>query len=146
MQGRSRVAWYRGRSVWLVVPALLGAVAVAIAAEYEFPFDQELLLDTAPMHGSKRVPAIEVSSDGAAAIDLWCATGVGRVQFDGPAISIVPHRLQPDSFQPAACAPERMQRDVEMLSVLTQVTTWRREGDSVVLIGPQILRYRLSTH
>jgi hypothetical protein len=33
-----------------------------------------------------------------------------------------------------------------MLSALTQITTWRREGDAVVLIGPQVLRYRVSSH
>jgi hypothetical protein len=60
---------------------------------------------------------------------------------EGPAISIVPH-----NWEPAACPPERMQRDADMLSVLTQVTTWRREGDAVVLIGPQVLRYRPSSH
>jgi hypothetical protein len=130
-----RSAW------WLAIPILIGAAAVAFAAEYEFPFDQELLLDTAPMHGSKRVPSIEVSSDGAAAIDLWCASGNGRVQLNGPSISIIPH-----SMAPAPCPPERSQRDADMLSALTQITTWRREGDSVVLIGPQVLRYRMSTN
>ena len=129
------------RRWWLLVPVLLGAAVFAAAAESGFPFDQELLLDTAPMKGSKRVPSIEVRPDGVAAIDLWCASGAGRVELDGPSISIVPH-----SMEPASCAPERMQRDAGMISALTQITTWRLEGDTVVLIGPQTLRYRLSSH
>jgi len=63
------------------------------------------------------------------------------VQVDGPAISIVPH-----SMAAPGCPTDRLELDAAMLSVLTQVTTWRREGDAVVLIGPQTLRYRLSSH
>jgi len=39
-----------------------------------FPFDQELLLDAAPMPPAKRVPILNVSPDGNATIDLWCRT------------------------------------------------------------------------
>jgi hypothetical protein len=49
-------------------------------------------------------------------------------------------------MQQPVCPPERIERDAGMLSALTQITTWRREGDSVVLIGPQVLRYRMSTN
>jgi heat shock protein HslJ len=130
----------RGRW-WLLVPALLAIAVLAAAAETGFPFDQELLLDTAPLPDSKRVPSLEVGEDGAAVIDLWCASGQGRVTVDGPSISIVPHAMEP-----AVCPPERSQLDAGMLSALTQITTWRREGDAVVLIGPQVLRYRVSSH
>lgn len=129
------------RHWWVLVPVLLGLAVLAAAAETGFPFDQELLLDTAPLPDSKRVPSLEVSEDGAAAIDLWCASGAGRVELDGPAINIVPQ-----SMQPATCPPERAQLDAGLLSALTQITTWRRDGDMLVLIGPQELRYRLSTH
>jgi heat shock protein HslJ len=131
----------KARHWWLLVPTLLGAAVLAAAAETGFPFDQELLLDTAPMPGSKRVPSLEVSETGAAAIDLWCASGAGRVTLDGDSISIAPAPMEP-----AQCPPERLQLDADMLSALTQITTWKRDGDSVVLIGPQVLRYRLSTH
>jgi heat shock protein HslJ len=109
---------------------------VAAESEYGFPFDQILMLDATPLSGSKRVPSLEVQSNGAAAIDLWCASGRGQVHVSGPTITIVPQ-----SMAAPGCPPERLERDAQMLSVLTQVTTWRREGDSVVLIGPQVLRY-----
>ena len=140
MQATVTAPPFRRQSWCLAVLAVLGAAA-AFAAERNFPFDQELLLDTAPMRGSKRIPSIEVQSNGRATIDLWCASGRGHVRVDGEAISIVPYGMAE-----TACPPERVQRDVDMLSVLTQVTTWRREGDTVVLIGPQVLRYRLSAH
>lgn len=130
------------RRWWCVLPLmLLGAGAIAAASEFGFPFDQILLLDTAPLRGSKRVPSIEVQSNGTAAIDLWCASGRGRVELSGPSITIVPQ-----SMAAPGCPLERLERDAKMLSVLTQVTTWRREGDSVVLIGPQVLRYRSSSN
>ena len=140
MHGEAAAPWFRRRTWVLVVLAIAGAAA-AYATERNFPFDQELLLDTAPMRGSKRIPGLEVQSNGWATIDLWCASGRGQVRIDGTAISIVPH-----SIEPATCPPERQQRDADMLSVLSQVTTWRREGDAVVLIGPQTLRYRPSSH
>lgn len=135
-------AWVRRRGFWwLLVPGLMGAGVAAFAAQHDFPFNRTLLLDVAPMHDSKRVPMLEVRSNGAAAIDLWCASGSGRVDLVGASIRIVPH-----GFEPATCAPQRRQRDARMLSALTRITTWRREGDSVVLIGPQVLRYTLSTN
>jgi heat shock protein HslJ len=45
-----------------------------------------------------------------------------------------------------SCAPDRVRGDQEMMEALQQVTNWRREGDSVVLIGPRNLRFRLPTN
>lgn len=117
--------------------ALVGLVTTALAGESRFPFDQQLLLDSAPLHGSKRIPSIEVGSNGAAAIDLWCGSGNGHVALDGPSITIIPH-----SVNERPCAPDRAARDSALLDSLSQVTTWRRDGDGIVLIGPQTFRYR----
>ena len=43
------------------------------AAGDSFPFGTTLMLDAAPMRGSKRVPMLEIAEDGVASIDLWCA-------------------------------------------------------------------------
>jgi heat shock protein HslJ len=140
MQVKATVPWYRRWSRALAVLMLAG-VATAFAADAEFPFDQELLLDAAPKPGSKRVPGLEVQSNGSATIDLWCANVRGQVHVSGPAITIVPQ-----SANRGSCSEESMRQDAEMLEVLTKVTTWRREGNAVVLIGPQTFRYRVSSH
>jgi hypothetical protein len=33
-----------------------------------------------------------------------------------------------------------------LLSALTEVTNWRRQGSTVLLIGPRTLRFRLPTN
>src|SRR5271156_5861169 len=50
---------------WLFVCACLGPVT---ANERDFPFGREMILDTAPMAGSKRVPILEIDENGAAGI------------------------------------------------------------------------------
>jgi hypothetical protein len=40
------------------------------------------------------------------------------------------------------CPPDRLKMDEELLLQLTRVTAWRWEGQLLVLIGPQSLRYR----
>src|SRR3974390_3824156 len=40
-------------------------------ASEPFPFGSELMLDAAPMRGSKRVPMIQIEDSGSASIHLW---------------------------------------------------------------------------
>ena len=120
---------------------MLGAAVPARAAVDGFPFDHELLLDTEPVRGSKRVPSLEVAEAGHAAVDLWCASGPAQITIAGEKISVVPGVMSP-----RACGPEQMGRDEALLAALAQMTNWRRDGDSVVLLGPQTLRFLLSTH
>jgi heat shock protein HslJ len=117
------------------------ACAGAPAAEGEFPFGRELLLDARPMKGSKRIPGIEVDPSGTAAIDLWCNTVQGRAVVDADTISI-----STGEKTDRACAPERAQADDELAQALTQVTHWRWEGESLVLNGAKELRFRLPTN
>jgi hypothetical protein len=46
---------------------------LAVAGD-SFPFGTTLMLDAAPMRGSKRVPMLDIAEDGVASIDLWCAS------------------------------------------------------------------------
>ena len=53
---------------------LISAVSLPLASAGDsFPFGTTLMLDAAPMRGSKRVPMLEIAEDGVASIDLWCA-------------------------------------------------------------------------
>src|SRR5579863_9269347 len=117
------------------------SIGPAIASEKAFPFDRELMLDAAPMRGSKRVPVLQIGENGTASIDLWCASARGQANVGDETMTIVP--AQPE---PAQCAPERQSRDENLLAALAQVTNWRRRGDVIELFGATTLRFRLMTN
>jgi META domain len=131
----------------LAVLALLAALTALPAsnvlslglaqASEPFPFGSELMLDAAPMRGSKRVPIIEIEDNGSASIDLWCASVKAQATVGDAAITIVP-----GAAQPAQCDPDRQARDVDLLAALTQVTGWRWRGEAIELTGATPLRFR----
>ena len=128
--------------------AVILSSGLATAAD-QFPFDQELLLDAAPMRPVKRMPILTVEPNGNAKIDLWCRTVPARVEISDATIKIEAGPLPEDlpAMQSAGqCTPERMQADEEMLAALAQVTGWRREGEGVVLEGSRELKFRASDH
>ena len=146
--------WLHRRFVFRLVASRLAAFVVPVAvavivwttvwpvrASEPFPFGSELMLDVAPMHGSKRVPMIEIEDDGTASIDLWCASLKAQATVNDAAITIVP-----GDPPPAQCDPDRQARDAELLARLTQVTGWRRSGEVVELIGATPLRFHLMTN
>lgn len=126
---------------WLSCLLVFGLVLPAAASERSFPFDRELMLDVAPMPGSKRVPIIEIDANGAASIDLWCASLRGQASVGDDSISIVPGPIQP-----AQCAADRQSGDESLLAALAQVTNWKRIGDVIELRGATTLRFRLMTN
>ena len=128
------------------VAVALGATAAAclapaVAAQSEFPFGRELLLDARPMKGSKRVPILDIDEKGLAEIDLWCNSVKGQMVVAGDTITIITGEKTDRT-----CAPERAQADDDVLAALNQVTNWRREGDVLVLIGTRTMRFRLQTN
>jgi heat shock protein HslJ len=120
------------------VPAWL---APAVAAQSEFPFGHELMLDVKPMKGSKRVPMLDIDDRGIAEIDLWCNSVKGQLVVAGDTITIIT-----GDKTARTCPPERAQADDEVLGALNAVTNWRREGDVLVLIGARTMRFRLQTN
>jgi heat shock protein HslJ len=118
-----------------------GIVAAAKAAETEFPFDRELLLEAKPMKGSKRVPILTVEPSGAATIDLWCNSVQGRVVIAADTLTITAGART--EYQ---CDAARMQGDDDLLATLLEMTTWRRERDVIVLMGAKTLRFRPATN
>ena len=124
----------------------LGFVGVVISAGFaraqeDFPFEHELLLDAHPMKGSKRIPMLSVESDGTATIDLWCNSMQAQIDVKGEAISISAGEKRSQS-----CAPERQQADDDLSAALVAVTSWRWDGESLLLIGPKTLRFRQQTN
>ena len=133
------------RRVGLIVAAVLAAFAAsasgARASDSGFPFDREMILEAAPMPGSKRVPILEIDANGAASIDLWCASLHAQASVGADTISIVP-----GPAQPVQCAPDRQSGDENLLAALVQATNWRRQGDVIELIGATTLRFHLMTN
>jgi heat shock protein HslJ len=127
---------------------LLFTCGSAVCAE-PFPFDQDLLLDAAPMRPGKRMPMLNVETNGNARIDLWCRTVPARVAVSDAAIKIEAGPLPetaPEMQSAGQCTPERMQADEQLLAVLLESNAWRAEGPVIVLDGPKPLKFRLSDH
>jgi hypothetical protein len=121
---------------------LLSTVALPLASAGDsFPFGTTLILDAAPMRGSKRIPMLEIAENGAASIDLWCASARAQVVVADSSISI-----SPGDLQNSQCEPDRQARDAELLAALSQVTNWRRHGDVIELMGVTPLRFRPMTY
>jgi hypothetical protein len=120
--------------------ALSGAWAAPVHAD-NFPYDQEMLLEVKPLPGSRRVPMMEVKSDGTAAVDLWCHSAVAEISVNGSEI-----KFNFVSAKPEYCTPERIELDQKMAKDLLEVTSWRRVEDVVEFVGSTTFRFRLSTH
>ena len=129
--------FYRALPVLFVVTGLLAPAA----AGDTFPFGATLMLDAAPMRGSKRIPMLEIAENGVASIDLWCASLRGQASVGEDSISIVPGPMQPTQ-----CPADRQSGDESLLAALAQVTNWRRTGDVIELRGATTLRFRLMTN
>jgi hypothetical protein len=129
------------RRACLLFCVFIGSLLPVAASERAFPFDRELMLDVAPMPGSKRVPILEIDANGAASIDLWCASMRGQANVGEDSISIVP-----GPAQPAQCAPDRQSGDENLLAALAQMTNWKRDGNVIELRGATTLRFRLMTN
>jgi hypothetical protein len=125
----------------LVAAILLGLPGLGRAADSAFPFGTELMLDVEPLYGSKRIPMLEIEDDGTATIDLWCASVHATATVGESSITIVA-----DQPQPEQCTPERQTGDQDLLSALSQVTSWRRDGEVIELAGPTTLRFRAMTN
>lgn len=131
-----------------VVAALLLTATFANAAD-QFPFDQELLLDAAPMRPGKRMPMLTVAPNGDAAVDLWCKSVTARVDVSDEAIKIEPGPLPealPAMMGKDQCTPSRMRADEEMLVAIAQVTAWRMQGSALMLVGPTTLKFHPATN
>jgi hypothetical protein len=124
----------------IAVFALASAIIAAPASE-PFPFGVTLMLDAAPMRGSKRIPMLEIAEDGATSIDLWCASATAKAAVGDDSITIAL-----GNSVNVQCEPERQARDNDLLAALVGITNWRRKGEVIELSGATPLRFRLMTN
>jgi hypothetical protein len=73
----------------LLACVLACGVAATGDAQQAFPFDSELLLDVAPMPGSKRIPNMDVAANGAIALEMWCNRVDGQIVIAGDTITVL---------------------------------------------------------
>ena len=125
----------------LIAAGATGAVAAAVAADRGFPYDGVLQLEAKPMKGSKRVPILQIESNGAAAFDLWCNKVAAQLVVVDDTITILL-----GARTEKQCEPDRMQADADLIAALQQVGNWRRDGDLLVLQGERSLRFHLSSN
>ena len=127
---------------------LAAAIVPAMAAE-QFPFDQDLVLDAAPMRPGKRMPMLTVAATGDATIGLWCKTVSAHVEFTDAAVKIEPGPLPealPEMMGNGQCTPQRVEADEALLAKLAQVTAWRVQGGAIVLEGSATLKFRAASN
>lgn len=125
----------------VVAAAVLGSTVWPAAAQDGFPFSSELTLDAAPMRGSKRIPNLEIGRSGDVIIELWCKGARGRFSVAGDTIVFVPGPVDD-----RGCPADRAAADDALLAALAETTTWRRQGEVLLLAGSKQLRFRLNTN
>ncbi len=131
------VRWRLG----LALCVLTGLPGVA-AAQAQFPYDSELILDTAPMRGSKRIPNMDVDPKGVIALEMWCNRVEGQFVVAADTVTVLTGQATQRQ-----CPAERAEGDERLLAALAQVTTWRRRGDTLELIGgPRTLKFKVPTN
>ncbi len=113
----------------------------AAGADEGFPFGFEMTLEAAPQPGSKRIPTLEIGDNGEAKLDLWCKSGTGQFSVAGNTVIFVPGQLQNRD-----CPPARSQADDDLVTALSEATSWRRRGDLVSFAGAKPLRFRINTN
>jgi hypothetical protein len=101
----------------------------------------EMTLDAARQPGSKRIPDLEIGDHGEVILELWCKGGKGQFSVAGNTVIFVPGQLENRD-----CPPARAQADDDLLAALSEVSTWKRQGDAVSFIGPRTLRFHLNTN
>ena len=127
-----------------VVSLLLLTAATAIGparADDGFPFGMEMTLDAGRMPGSKRIPDLDIGDSGEVVLELWCKGGKGQFSVAGNTVIFVPGAMENRN-----CPPDRAQADDDLIAALSDVASWKRQGDSVSFIGTKTLRFRINTN
>jgi hypothetical protein len=136
----SATGFSRPAAVALIVGAL-AASANPVRADDGFPFGFELTLDVAHQAGSKRVPMLEIGDSGEATLGLWCKDAKGQFSVAGNTVIFVPGPVEDHD-----CSPAQAEADDQLVTALSEATSWKRENDFISFIGPKSLRFHLNTN
>ena len=117
------------------------AACPALAQSGGFPFGADMMLDTAPMPGSKKIPSLEIGENGEALLDLWCKSVKGQFSVANDTVVFVAGAADARN-----CTPDRAAADDALIAALGDAATWKRQGSTVSFIGPKTLRFRINTN
>jgi hypothetical protein len=115
--------------------------AMPASADDGLPFGLTMTMDVARQPGSKRLPNLDIGDSGEAVLELWCKGGKGQFSVAGNTVIFVPGPLED-----RACPPAKAQADDDLVAALSDVATWRRQGDIITFIGAKTLRFHLDTN
>jgi heat shock protein HslJ len=110
-------------------------------ADNGFPFGMEMTLDVERQPGSKRIPNLEIGDAGEVVLELWCKGGKGQFSVAGNTVIFVA-----GAMENRTCPPDRAQADDELIAALSDVATWKRQGDFISFIGTKTLRFQLNSN
>ncbi|HEX5232238.1 MAG TPA: META domain-containing protein [Bradyrhizobium sp.] len=136
----SATGFSRPAAVALMLGAL-AAIANPARADDGFPFGFELTLDVEHQPGSKRVPMLEIGDSGEATLGLWCKDAKGQFSVAGNTVTFVPGPVEDHD-----CSPAQAEADDQLVTALSEATSWKRENDFISFIGPKSLRFHLNTN
>jgi heat shock protein HslJ len=132
--------------IWKQAAVATALLTVAVTAgpsraDDGFPFGTEMTLDAGRQPGSKRIPNLEIGDNGEVVLELWCKGGKGQFSVAGNTVIFVAGAMENRN-----CAPDRAQADDDLIAALTDVATWKRQGDFVSFVGAKTLRFRINTN
>lgn len=120
---------------------IVAAGSASAQAGNEFPFGTDMMLDTAPQAGSKKIPSLEIGENGEALLDLWCKSVKGQFSVANDTVIFVAN-----TTEDRGCTPARAQADDALIAALSDAATWKRQGTTVSFVGAKTLRFRINTN